>query len=147
MKSFRLVFACVLILVSCAPNEGEADLESLKQEVYNAELAFTRMAQEEGIARAFVSFADENAVLKRNDILIEGRDAIEAYFSKQDLSGVSLIWKPDFIDVAASGDMAYTYGHFTLSQTDSMGTAQSVSGVFHTVWKRQEDGSWKYVWD
>ena len=59
----------------------------------------------------------------------------------------NLSWKPDFVDVSASGDLGYTYGHFTYSYTDSTGTIMESSGVFHTVWKRQADGSWLFVWD
>lgn len=38
--------------------------------------------------------------------------------------------------------MLYTY-----SVTDSTGETKSSSGIFHTVWKRQADGTWKFVWD
>jgi ketosteroid isomerase-like protein len=27
------------------------------------------------------------------------------------------------------------------------GEVGEYQGVFHTVWKRQPDGTWKYVWD
>jgi ketosteroid isomerase-like protein len=52
-----------------------------------------------------------------------------------------------FVDVAASGDLAYTYGQYTISSKDENGKEITKSGVFHTVWKQQSDGSWKYVWD
>jgi ketosteroid isomerase-like protein len=43
--------------------------------------------------------------------------------------------------------MAYTYGKYIwkIKETDS--TFVEYKGVFHTVWKRQKDNSWKYVWD
>ena len=58
-----------------------------------------------------------------------------------------LKWKPDFVDVAASGDLGYTYGHYTYSYIDSTGKAAEDKGIFHTVWKRQPDGNWRFVWD
>jgi ketosteroid isomerase-like protein len=30
---------------------------------------------------------------------------------------------------------------------DSVGNKKDFKGIFHTVWKKQKDGSWKYVWD
>ncbi|MFC2138829.1 YybH family protein, partial [Bacteroidota bacterium] len=60
---------------------------------------------------------------------------------------VKLEWKPDYIDVSTSGDLGYTFGKFTFSAKDTTGKLIESEGIFHTVWKRQEDGSWKYVWD
>jgi ketosteroid isomerase-like protein len=56
-----------------------------------------------------------------------------------------LTWSPDFIDVSASGDMAYTYGKYNYTTTDSLGNVSEIEGIFHTVWKRQADGNWKFV--
>ena len=63
------------------------------------------------------------------------------------LGGGSLVWEPDFIDVSVAGDLAYTYGKFTYTSITESGDTLTSKGIFHTVWKRQEDGSWKYVWD
>ncbi|MEI9943504.1 MAG: DUF4440 domain-containing protein [Chitinophagaceae bacterium] len=58
-----------------------------------------------------------------------------------------MTWTPDFIEVSENGDLGYTFGKYTWSTKDSAGQAQEYKGVFHTVWKKQEDGQWKYVWD
>ena len=63
------------------------------------------------------------------------------------LQDEKLIWKPDFVDVSASGDLAYTYGAYTYSYKDSTGAIVEQGGIFHTVWKRQADGGWRFVWD
>jgi ketosteroid isomerase-like protein len=60
---------------------------------------------------------------------------------------VSLKWTPDFIDVAASCDLGYTYGKYTFAVTDSTGKVNESRGYFHTVWKKQKDGNWRFVWD
>jgi len=43
--------------------------------------------------------------------------------------------------------MAYTYGKYTMTIIDSAGESKVSNGIFHTVWKKQKDGSWKFVWD
>ena len=54
----------------------------------------------------------------------------------------------DKIDVAASGDMAYARGHFTENYTDpKTGKVMTDSGSYITVYKKQQDGSWKAVED
>lgn len=112
------------------------------------EAAFSKMSLEEGIPVAFLHFSAEDVVLMRNNSLIIGKEALRARYSDLNPTpGTSLTWKPDFVDVSSSGDMAYTYGQYVYSQTDSLGNVRSDTGVFHTVWKRQADGSWKFVWD
>jgi len=127
--------------------EKENQIEIWKNEVMQAELDFAEMAKTEGIAEAFEAFAANDAVLSRNNILVLGKKGIRNLYENRDLTNVSLTWIPDFIDVAASGDLAYTYGKYTYTSIDSTGIGTSSNGIFHTVWKRQEDGSWKYVWD
>jgi ketosteroid isomerase-like protein len=47
-----------------------------------------------------------------------------------------------------SGDLAYSRGHFTEKYTDpKTGKVMTDSGSYLTVYKKQEDGSWKAVED
>jgi ketosteroid isomerase-like protein len=43
--------------------------------------------------------------------------------------------------------MAYTYGSYIFTTIDASGNKQESRGKFHTVWKKQADGSWKFVYD
>ena len=70
-----------------------------------------------------------------------------AYFDRIKLRNISLDWYPDFIEVSDAGDLGYTYGHYTFSATDAEGKPVQDAGIFHTVWKRQADGQWRFVWD
>lgn len=112
------------------------------------EAAFARMASEEGIPEAFLFYAAEEVALLRNERLILGKEALKnSYPSLEKNDNVSLSWKPDFVDVSSSGDMAYTYGKYEYKTIDSLGNENVSKGIFHTVWKRQPDGQWKFVWD
>ena len=145
-KVFILCTVC-LIGYSCVQKTTEADIEAYKKEILNAEEAFAAMAAEKGTAEAFVHFAADDAVLLRGNSLITGKDQISESYKDQPSLEVKLEWKPDYIDVASSGDLGYTYGKFRFSAVDSSGNAIESDGIFHTVWKRQADGSWKFVWD
>lgn len=137
----------LLIISACARPTVATDPEALKQEVIAAEQAFAKMAADSGIAEAFRAFAAPDAVMRRGNSLVTGRDSVVAYISASYHDGETLEWAPDFVDVAASGDLAYTYGKYTFSFSDSTGRVQKQEGYFHTVWKRQPDGNWKFVWD
>ena len=138
----------LLLFLACEPQKELPDPAKLKQEIVDAEAAFAKMAADKGIAEAFYTFAAEDAVIKRqNDTLIMGRAAIRQYYSAPFYQSAKVEWKPDFVEVSTQGDLAYTYGKFTWSSQDSTGKVSKTSGVFHTVWQRQADGNWKYVWD
>ena len=152
MKTYLLL--CLLALFSCQANQEEPTnmttpelMEKWKSEVRQMEADFAAMAAEQGVPAAFLHFAADDAVLNRRNSAIKGKSAIEAYFQEQTLTDVKLEWAPDFVDVSAAGDMAYTYGLYTFSAKDPEGKLVESEGIFHTVWKRHADGGWKYVWD
>lgn len=146
MKNVLIIIA-LLNFLRCTEGPALPDTQSLKQEVLAAENAFASMAATDGVQAAFAHFAADDAVLLRGKRLVKGKTALREYFSKQPFTEVKLNWKPDFVDVAASGEMAYTYGPYTFSAKDSSGQMISDTGYFHTVWKKQAGGQWRFVWD
>jgi ketosteroid isomerase-like protein len=144
MKNYLVPLAFVIILAACRP---ATDKEAIKKEVFQTEKAFEKMAAEKSIAEAFYHFAADSAVIKRrNDTLIVGKANIKAFYEKGD-PNATVNWTPDFIDVADDGTLAYTYGNYVWKTKDEEGTVKEYKGVFHTVWKKQKDGRWRYVWD
>lgn len=150
MKSihFILIVFASITFMNCEPAKNDISTEETKAEIMRAEKDFEAMAAEKSIAEAFWFFADSNATIKRqNDTLIHGKDAIRIYYSGEFYKNASVKWSPDFIDVSANGDMAYTYGKYLWQSKDSSGKPIEHRGIFHTVWKRQKNGEWRYVWD
>ena len=144
---FVIIIVCCLTLIACS-NNSTGLKEKSKSEIAAAEKDFAKMAEEKGIAEAFAFFADSSAVIKRqHDTLIKGKENIRNFYSADFYKTATVKWSPDLIDAAESGDIGYTYGKYTWQTKDSTGKTDEFHGVFHTVWKRQTDGSWRYVWD
>lgn len=137
----------VLVFSACSPEPNEEQLSQWKEEVRAAEKAFNDMAQEKGLVEAFEYFAAEDGVIRRSKKIIQGKTDIRTWYENDVRPNETLTWSPTFIDVSKSGDLAYTYGDFTFTYYDTLGNEKQNKGIFHTVWKRQKDGSWKYVWD
>lgn len=138
----------IIISVGCKNQTSMADKEKYKQEIIKAERDFAKMVKDQGMQAGFTFFADSNAVIRRgNETLIKGKKEIEGNYGNPRYKDVVLEWEADFVDVAESGDLGYTYGRYTFEAKDSTGNPIKATGIFHTVWKRQPDGSWKYVWD
>lgn len=150
MKKFKLSATSSVFLsflIACSSGE-KGDTEKAKQEIEKAEKDFAQMAADKGIAEAFYSFAADDATIKRkNDSLIHGKEGIKNFYSAPFYKTASVKWAPDFVEVSAQGDLGYTYGKYIWETKDSTGKVETFNGIFHTVWKKQADGSWKYVWD
>jgi ketosteroid isomerase-like protein len=145
MKAVLLIIPILLLCATCSYSKSKEDV---KNEILQTEKAFEKMTSEKGIAEAFYYFADENAVIKReNDTLIKGKENIKIYYSKKNSKNATVNWTPDFIDVSDGGDLGYTYGKYIWKIKDEKGNTVEHKGIFHTVWKKQHDNSWKYVWD
>jgi ketosteroid isomerase-like protein len=150
MTSYSAVymFSFCLLFLSCGTKKNMNDKNSLKNEIIQTEQQFETAAREKGIEEAFFSFADEHAVIKReHDTLILGKAGIKNYYHNPVYKEASVTWKPDFTDVSDDGTLGYTFGKYTWKAKDRNGKVAEYRGIFHTVWKRQSDGTWKYVWD
>jgi ketosteroid isomerase-like protein len=148
MKKLVLLLIVISFFDSCKL-KTEAELtKQWKNEIIKTEQAFYLMAEKEGISKAFLTYASKDAVLMRNDKLIKGKNAMHSYFENlKNTKDVTLKWKPNFVDVSKSGDLGYTYGNYVYSYKNNEGEISKTNGVFHTVWKRQPNGDWKFVWD
>ena len=115
MKSryIHLMIFSLVLFSSCISPSSQGTHEKLKSELFAVEKQFCEMAQQEGIEKAFVYFAADSAVILRGDHLIKGKEAIRMKYKSFPTKGVKLVWKPNFADVAVSGDLGYTYGKYT----------------------------------
>ena len=124
------------------------DRKAIEREVFETEKAFEAMAAEKGIAEAFSFFSAENGVIKRqNDTLITGKEDIYRYYDNERMKRAIVQWTPDAIEVSDDGSMASTYGKYLWRIPNDRGDTTEYRGVFHTVWKKQPNEKWRYLWD
>lgn len=137
------------IIVSCSSGEEESKLTRTEviQEVYKIEQSFNEMLAKKGRAVAFSHFAAEDGGIQRGGRMIIGKDSIFAFYDRSSTQNIKLTWKPDRVGVSDDFTMAYTWGKFQFSGTRENGENFENTGIFHTVWKRQADGNWRYVYD
>ncbi|WP_396590151.1 YybH family protein [Allomuricauda sp. R78024] len=155
-RGFNLLFLFTITLFPIAevygqnddtPKTALTDFNDIQQEVFKVEKAFQQMTQEKGIATAFKFFAAENAALNRNGRLIEGQEEIYDFYNTPMYQKAAVDWNPDKIELSSSNDMAYTYGKYVWKIPNTEGELQEYRGIYLTIWKKQADNTWKYVWD
>jgi ketosteroid isomerase-like protein len=145
LKGILNLLMVVIFASSC---QQHAHKEKVKEKIFQTEKAFEKMTAEKGIEEAFYYFADEDAVIHReNDTLIKGKENIRIYYGKKNLKNAVVNWTPDYINVSDCGTLGYTYGKYVWKIRNNEGAIKEIKGIFHTVWKKQKDNTWKYVWD
>ena len=55
--------------------------------------------------------------------------------------GTGLDWRPAYAGIARSGDFGFTTGPFQIRGREG------IIGHYFTVWRRQPDGGWKWIFD
>jgi ketosteroid isomerase-like protein len=126
---------------------GKADVESAREAIMKADSDFSMLSVERGAAAAFSWYiADEGTLLWVSGQGIKGKAAIEAAFQPGPRKA-TLVWKPSFGFMSASADLGYTIGLSENRVEAADGKQQVRYGKYLTVWKKQTDGSWKFVID
>jgi ketosteroid isomerase-like protein len=130
--------------IQCSnPNSGKG-----KQEILNTDKAFSELSKAKGMKHAFLEYAAENAViLRENSFPQVGKNAMVERFNSFSDTGFILTWEPKFADVAASDDLGYSYGIYSSTSKDSFGQPVVEKGTYVSVWKKVNDGKWKFVLD
>ncbi len=111
--------------------------------VVEAEQAFAQHSIDQGMKPAFLRYAAPDGVI----IYAGGPvNAIESWSKREPAPAGLLTWWPTYADVSRAGDMGWTTGPYEFREkpTDEK---PADTGHFFTVWRRQADGSWKWVLD
>jgi ketosteroid isomerase-like protein len=115
------------------------------QEMVQTEQAFSRMAAEKNTRDAFLAFIADDGLLFRPEA-VNGKKWLQEHPSQPSDKHPLLAWQPAFAGMAAAGDLGFTTGPWELKQ-DVKDAQPSGYGHFVTLWKKQPDGSWKFVVD
>ena len=148
-----LIISLTVIMSNCKPgNDSENDkkemVEKSKTELINTDTEFFNISQKTGTGQAFIDFADDDAVMLRQDNhpAIGKQNILELFKGKENKIS-PLKWNPIKADVSEDGTMGFTYGNWEYPVKDKKGEITTTYGNYVTVWKRQPDGKWKYVLD
>jgi uncharacterized protein (TIGR02246 family) len=137
----------LMISTGCAPtpvDTHDSDVKAIK----DTEAAWNQAFSAKDAEKTVRFYTDDACLLSANEPVVCGRDGI-----KQALgplladANFSLHFESVKVDVAKSGEIAYSQGTYTMTLTDP-GTKKSVTdkGKYLTVFKKQA-GDWKAVED
>lgn len=143
MKTTPLLLSAVIVsltvvLRAAEPADPKADLQ-------RAEAAFFLHILDHGFGEGLAAFMAEDAMIANS--LTLGRDAQRARAGGEGTRsrGNVVRWKPLRADVAASGDLGYSWG--VAESGPAKDGPFKPYGIYVIIWKRQADGKWKFVYD
>lgn len=132
----RLVLALTIAAASVLPAAAAAPPVT-PAPVVAAERAFAADGYALGVKKSFLAHMADDAIL----MTPEPVKAREAFLSSPDdpPGAPKLEWWPTWAGIAASGDLGFTTGPYS--------NGGKRRGHYFTVWKKQADGQWKWVFD
>lgn len=135
----RIAAIIVLLLSACATApQTEPNADGL----LNLDREFAKQSAARGSA-AWQEFMAPNAVKPANG----GRSLVGPQEIGENMlaafkSGLTLTWEPARAEISRGGKLGYTWGRYR-----SVFNGKAREGTYMTVWQKQEDGSWKVLFD
>ena len=144
MKTLRVVG---LALAMTAVAQAADDAAARNAELVRTEAEFFSYALEHGFNEAVHAYIADDGFVANS--LTLGRDTpVERATTEQAKSPRRtevIRWQPLHAEVAASGDLGYTWG--VAESAPAKEGPFKPYGIYVTIWKRQPDGKWKFVYD
>lgn len=143
-------FAVGLLLITfgaCAhaPPPSRADGE---QSLRASDAALQEAVAVRDLDAIMTFYAEDAVLLPTAEPIVSGRSAIREEWhhilSIPDFANKSALTK---LEIAASGDVAYTMGTYLATMRGEDGNIAKEPGKWVSIWKRQRDGRWQIVVD
>jgi uncharacterized protein (TIGR02246 family) len=146
MKKEIYILIAVLSLLSC--QHQSIDTKAEGEKLMQISRDWSQAAASRNVEKTLSYWSDDAIVIASGDPVLSGKQAIrqmvEGSFKNP---GFQISWEPQSVEIAKSGDLGYLLENSTITVNDS--TGKSVVSQFKgiTIWKKQDDGSWKNVVD
>ena len=150
MKRFAIVCAGVtaLMLTGCmpsTPDTHDVDVQAIKDN----EAQWNKDFEAKDAGKLAAHYADDAVLMNPGAPAANGKEAIRKTLTEMVADpALSLKFHATQVEVAKSGDVAYTHGTYAMTMTDPASKKViNDHGNYVTVYKKQADGSWKAVED
>jgi uncharacterized protein (TIGR02246 family) len=143
----------VMLFASCANPPAPAPVADTRevdiQAVRDVEAAYLKDLADRNAEKYFAHFADDASGLYPGTPICDGKNAIRAWVEPMFADpGFSFVIKSSRIETSKGGDVAYSTGTYVMTVTDAnTKKVRTEKGKYLTIFRKQEDGSWKVAAD
>lgn len=138
-----------LMLTGCAASSAPDGRDAIVQALKDNEAQWNRDYVTKDAAKLLAHYADDAILMAPGMAAGSGREAIRKMLTEMVSDpALSLQFQASRIEVAKSGDIAYTQGAYTMTMTDP-NSKQVIHdhGNYVTTYRKEADGSWRAVAD
>jgi ketosteroid isomerase-like protein len=133
-----------LLLFSCVASA--ADTKAVEQTLRDLDDQWSAAAGAKDLEKIVSFYSNDAVVMPPNAPRATTKEAIRTIW-KDLVTDASISWKTKEVEVAQSGDLAFSSGTYEVTLNDPTGTPVRDRGKYLEVWKKQADGTWKCVMD
>jgi ketosteroid isomerase-like protein len=140
--------SCIALLsIAFVVAAAAADTTSaIEQAIRDLDDQWSKAAGAKDVDKTISFYSGDALVMPPNAPSATTKEAIRKIW-KDLLTDANISWKTKKVEVAQSGDLAFSSGTYEVTLNDPTGTPVSDRGKYLEVWKKQSDGSWKCVAD
>jgi ketosteroid isomerase-like protein len=125
---------------------GSTAMADLVDDVRCREIGFSKSIESRDM-ELFRSFLDDDARFVGVDVTRGPDEITEGWRTFEPENGPSLKWRPQIVEVLEDGKLALSRGPYRYTQKNEEGEEVDYWGTFNSIWRLQDDGSWKVVFD
>ena len=134
----RLTAIAFLFLAACATTQSAPNADVLLQR----DREFAKRSAASGYL-AWQEFMAPNAAKPANaGRMLIGPQEIGDNMLAAFASGFTLTWEPARAEISRGGKLGYTWGRYR-----SLFNGKAHEGTYMTVWEKQQDGTWRVLFD
>jgi ketosteroid isomerase-like protein len=142
-----LLFGCIgLLSLAIVGAASAAEPSALEQTLRDLDDQWSKAAGAKDVDKTVSYYSEDAVVMPPNAPSATTKEAIRKIW-KDLLTDANISWKTKKVEVAQSGDLAFSSGTYEVTLNDPTGTPVNDRGKYLEVWKKQSDGSWKCVAD
>jgi ketosteroid isomerase-like protein len=143
--SLLLLILPLLFALACRSGDTRAADEAALRKLDDE---WSKAAGAKDIEKTVSFYSADAIVLVPNSPLLKTKEQIRTLWTGMfSIPGFSGGWKPEKIEIARSGDLAYISGRYEINEVDPSGRPLTDTGNYLEIWRKQSDGNWKCVVD
>jgi len=120
-----------------------AAMADLADDVQCREISFSKSIEARDM-ELFRSFLDDDARFVGGSVRRGPDEITEGWRTYEPEDGPTLKWRPQIVEVLKDGKLALSRGPYKYTQKNE---DVDYWGTFNSIWRLQDDGTWKVVFD
>lgn len=142
------VLLLAFLVSTCTYNAADIDTEAIGEELMEVSREWSQVAATGNIDSLLTYWHQDAVMMPPGQPPLRGKEAIRKYVEAGfQAPGFEISWEPVSAHVSGHGDMAYLIERNRVAYEDSLGNRVNEHNKVVTVWRKQDDGSWKNVVD